>query len=445
MRRSDLIMASGWLGLCLTAVLGGMALRLGPVELEVLPPAGLGPWLPLLAAGLGAVTALLLWVGAGHARGLGLQRPLAELILFFPLVLAYAWLVWPAGKLRPVDWMFLALFMLAALWLLRGSRGSRPQPGSPGRFLPVDLTLILLPVVVGLAFGVEPDFRSTGLGFLGYPLYALVQMAVFLAIPAVRLRRLGLSPASAALMCAALFALIHAPNPVVMPVTFVAMHLWARQFLAGRRLWQLAVVMGLSATSFTQFLSDDFTAHMKVGPGYLLDRAVDHMTAHEPPGYRPTTREYLELAYPRTVGRKPTAAELDRWTADLAAARRPALAWSFYASAEYARKAPERGWPAPPPIAEHWLDLDPEWRQRIEEFGTAEYWSAAGGDFAGFVASLYPGILRREASSAEIAAWRPGPTSGQRRRLVRLLLEHRLEWHSSPYPGLPADEIRLGY
>ncbi len=52
------------------------------------------------------------------------------------------------------------------------------------------------------------------------------------------------------------------------------MTIWSRQYLQGRSLIQLALVMGLAATTFSQYLPDTTTAHMRVGPGFVRTAAV---------------------------------------------------------------------------------------------------------------------------------------------------------------------------
>lgn len=445
LQRSDLILPAAWLVLCLAAVTAGMTVRLAPVERDLLPAPFPGGLLAPAAIALTILAVLLLWVGAGHARGRGLQRPLAELIFFFPLVFAYLWLLLPARGVRPGDLAALALFAAGGLWLLAGSRGARPAapPRWRGHHLLLDGVLVLGPVALGAALGVAPDYRSSGVSVLLYPLYALAQLAVFLVVPAHRLRACGLRGWTAAVTLAAVFALVHAPNPVVMAATFGAMLVWARQYLQGRRLWQLALVMGLSATTFTQFLSDDFTGHMRVGPGYLQERAGEFLAEAGAAAQRLDARSFLALAYPACLDRRPTPAELDVWDRLLDRARRTTMAWQFFTSDEYARRAAEKGWPPPPPEAIHWADYDPVWRDRIAGYDSDEYWARCGGTLPGFTKSLYRDILQRPASSPEVAAWTGGLARGQRKRLAVVLLDNAARWRSAPFTGLPVKDLRL--
>lgn len=444
MSRSGLVMATAWLALCCAVVLAGMALRLSPVELAMLRPD-----LPLSVLGTAALVAaasgvVLFWVASGHARGLGLQAPLAELVLFYPLLFAYVWLILPGLGPRPVDLAVLGFFLAAAGWLFRRSRGSQRQGGpSLTRTLPVDLVLVLAPVILGLALGARPDWKASGVSVLFYPAYALVQLAVFLVIPAVRLNRFGLTARQTAFFCAAAFALVHAPNLVVAGATFAAMFLWTSQYLAGRRGWQLALVMGLSATTFSQFLPDDFTGHVRVGPGYLQARAVESLALAEYTPDQNQPRAFIELIYPETVGRRASADELDLWEDLIGQSMRAGRAWQFFLSEEYASKSAQLGWPPPPGKDVFWLDYPPDWRDRIHGYTSNEYLARCGGSWTAFTKCLYRDILQRPCSSAELAGWNNDLNEVQRRRLATVLLSQGSKWNSQPFSGMSVADLRL--
>jgi hypothetical protein len=444
MSRSALVMATAWLALCCAMVLAGMALRLSPVELAVLQPALPGSVLNIAALVTAAVAVVLFWVASGHARGLGLQVPLAELVLFFPLVFAYVWLILPGQGPRPVDLALLGVFLAGAAWLFRNSpRRKIGAASTAGRNLPVDLVLILAPVILGLVLGARPDWKASGISILLYPAYAIVQLAVFLVIPAGRLGRFGLTTRHTSFFCAAAFALVHAPNPVVVAATFVAMFIWTSQYLAGRRGWQLALVMGLSATTFSQFLPDDFTGHVRVGPGYLQAQAVESLARARYTTEQNQPRAFMELIYPETVGRRASADELDLWEDIIGQAMRAGRAWQFFLSEEYARKSAELGWPPPPDGNVLWLDYPPEWRDRIHAYTSGEYLARCGGDWTGFTKCLYRDILQRSPGSEELAGWDNNLNQVQRKRLARILLAGCNRFRNQPFGGMSVAELRL--
>ncbi len=442
MKNSALIMGLAWVALCLAVVLLGMSLALSPLELSLLPiPLSAAGLTPLTGAAWAAAVALL-WVAAGHARGLGAQVPFAQLILYFPLLLAGVWLVHRPNQTGTADYLLLGAALLAALALLKAGppRGTAGAGGA--RFWVWDVAVIALPALLGLAMGVRPDLRAAGLSLLLYPAYALVQLAVFLILPARRLPRLGLGTTAAAALSAAVFALVHAPNLVVMAVTGAAMFIWCRQYLQGRPVWRLAVVMGLAATVFSQFLADDFTGHMRVGPGYTRALALENLAAA---GSQDSEMlpHFLERIYPGLLERDPTPDELAAWQRTLTRARLTGLATQFFHSEEYRRKAARRGWPLPPGTARHWTEYPPEWRIRIAAFGDPEYLERCGQGWTDFLLCLYRDILQRQPGDAELAAWTRQLTSNERRAVARAILDHRLSWRRAPFSGLPVSELRL--
>ena len=442
MKNSPLILGGAWLVLCLAVVLLGLALTLSPLELALLPPPLPGGLLTPLTGAVWALAVALLWIGGGHARGLGLQAPFAQLILFYPLLLAFEWLVLPRDGWNALALGLTALFLGAAVWLWKLS----PPPNSRARLQrrnwPWDLILIMLPALLGWALGVRPDLRAAGLSTLLYPLYALLQLGVFLVLPARRLQQLGLPTTANAALCALVFALVHAPNPLVMATTAVAMFVWCRQYLTGRPLWRLAVVMGLAATVFSQFLADDLTGHMRVGPGYSRERAISHL-AGPPPVADEMLPAFLERIYPDLLERRPTADEITTWEQSLTRARLTGLAWQFFHSDEYLKRAREKGWPLPPGLARHWTRYEPEWRDRIAAFGQQAYLAKCGDGWTDFLKCLYRDILRRQPGQAELDSWTRELTSNERRTITRLILDQRLEWRRQPFAGVSVEELRL--
>jgi len=444
MKRSARLATAGWLSSCLAIILAGATLRLGPAEQALF-----WPWpgaLPLQVMTVVTLPAALLLLAAAFQKQNepGQRRALAELAVFHPLLFGFIWLLLPVDRLRPVDWLAGTVLAGAALLLALRSPGRPAATGTTRhRDLPVDLTLVLLPVAAGLAWGIKPDLRAAGLSILLYPLYAVLQLAVFLVIPAMRLVRLGVPVRWIGPVCALGFGLVHTPNPVLVPVTAAAMFIWVRQYLAGRRLWQLALVMGLAATTFSQFLDDDFTRHMQTGPYYLRSRVVPALARTTSPSGVFRTGTYLANIYPATIGRAAEPEELDRWRDLVDRARRTTMAWQFYTSPEYAARSDSLGWPPAPDPAVHWVDFPPEWRSRVLAFDSQEYWARCGNDLRGFTKCLYRDILQRPGSSAEVAAWNGNLTEGQRKRLAWLLLENRHRLEHLPFTGMSLAELRF--
>jgi membrane protease YdiL (CAAX protease family) len=77
-----------------------------------------------------------------------------------------------------------------------------------------------------------------------YPLWGIVQQFLLNGIIARNLSR-RLPPAAAVLGAAALFAVAHAPDGVLMVLTFIAACIWVPIYLRWRNLWPLGVCHGL--------------------------------------------------------------------------------------------------------------------------------------------------------------------------------------------------------
>jgi hypothetical protein len=277
-----------------------------------------------------------------------------------------------------------------------------------------------------------------------YPLYALAQLALVLALPYPRLARLC-GASAAVVVCVVLFALVHWPNAALMAATALGMAFWAAEYRRGRPLVALALSMGLAATAFTQLLPHAVTAHMRVGPGYVFMRAVPALSAVVVDPAAPPVAGFVGALYPQTVGRPAEPRELARWEAAVGAARRGALAWYFLNTPEHAARfgaepaAPRRGDATP------WTDLAPAWRARVAPFAAADYAAACGGTWEGFLACLYRDLLGREASAAELAAWPQALSARERARLAEVLLQRHGALAKSPFDTLTAEALELRY
>ena len=139
-----------------------------------------------------------------------------------------------------------------------------------------------------------------------------------------------------------------------MLATGAGLSLWARQYQQGRPLWQLAVVMGLAATTFSQGLPDALTRHVQVGPGYVRTRAVAVLVAGTSATRAPASGEttadaaYLGRLYRQIFARPVSPDELARWDVLLRRARHCTWAYMVLTSREYAARAAKGTVPTPP-------------------------------------------------------------------------------------------------
>jgi len=190
------------------------------------------------------------------------------------------WIALPAAENDTWGWALGVILLAGTGWLLWRSRPHWPPPCDRYWFskkdAPADLAVLLLPLLAGwwLAESNVPPAEAGRIvkSLLLYPLYALLQLAVFLAIPATRLKAAGARPLAVTATCAVVFALAHAPNPLLMLVTGLAMLAWAGQFLRGRSLVALALIMGIAATGFRYAVPAQYHADLRIGPDYVEKR-----------------------------------------------------------------------------------------------------------------------------------------------------------------------------
>jgi len=392
------------------------------------------------------LAATLLVLAAGRIRACGFERPFAQLILLFPLVFGHLWFLArpgaPAGRMWLLGGM---LALAAAVMLLRGPRRRSGVPSLSGRaLLAADAVMILGPALLGLAVGNGIAWKSAGNSLLLYPLYAAVQLAVFMALPAPRLQTMGMGPRATAAFCAVVFGLFHWPSPVVMLATGGCMFVWCRAWLGGRPFLRIALVMGLAATTFSQFLPDDWTGHVRIGPTAPRTAAVMDL-AFAPGHIRTPARTWLAGAYPASAGRAATAAELDRWEQALAPLQGADTAWMFMTSEEYRNQATADGREFPPSGRTHWSRAGETWESRVLPFATEEYLRENGATFSGLVEAFYRDILDRQAAEAEVAAWSTDLSVGQRLRLSRWLLHHQTALAQAPFDSAGITDLSRPY
>jgi len=436
----------------LAALLAAMILRLAPGEhafawpwLGAIPPINLV--LPIAAAGA-AVLATISW---RHAPDQAWRNALVVCLAWPAVPLAVAWLILPAAG-APSLLAKLAVTVLGlAAWLLYRHLPVHPEhPTRPRwRWIVLHGIAVAALVIVGVWGGGFDDPRAFWLSLAIYPVYALAQLFMVLAVLWPRLRLLaGGRTAPAVATVSFLFALVHWPNPALVLLTGLGMTLWAVAYARGRGLVILALSMGLLATLASQGLPDQWTDHMRSGPRFVRQRAVPRLagaanrrTQHLSVG-RDRATAFLADLYPSLTGREASPAELDRWWRSLVPCRRSVLAWSFFYSDEYNRKFAAPAGQEPLPDYTHWTRLPAPWRERISTF-TGHEPGLSTETWREFLARCYREILHRTASPGELASWSEDLTPRQRRRLVRVLLEHRHAFEAAPFDTIDCATLQL--
>ena len=279
-----------------------------------------------------------------------------------------------------------------------------------------------------------------------YPLYALIQLTLLLALPwPCCSGPPGHRPWPRTLLAAALFALVHWPNPAAMLLTAGGMMFWAREFGRGRPLPAIALSMGLLATLAAQGLPAAWTWHMQVGPAAVRQQAVSAVTAAyrdraAPPGAaRLQAGTFLAALYPDIVGRPLLPDEARRWLAVVEFERRCQLAWTMLHTDEARRRrhgdVPDRDDPS-----RHWTEAPAPWPERIRDHAHDLPLDAP---WSRVLAHGYEQLLGRSAAPAEIALWDPDLGQLQYEALTRTLLARHRQLARVPLDTLASEDLRF--
>lgn len=405
--------------------------------------AGSWPMIAGVAAGL-AVLAFRREV-ADERRPCGNRDRLALWILLGlgPLTL---WSVGDREPLRGVDTIVFGVMALVGLERVFSHRRDvfRARAwfgvgGTTGRWLALGTAVVLagLAAVALSVDGVEASPTKWALALATYPLYALVQLAVALVLPARVWRDDGHGARAVVVAAAVLFALIHAPNPVAMVLTGVGMIGWMLASRRGVGLAWLALSMGLCGATVAQGLPFAWTENLRVNAGFVLARQTErHIRTYDArvddlasdatfDATGGDLRGWLARLYVEAFADDdPPAWLLDDWTHRTLNANRDRIVRVFLDSAEFRRR--------------HGVERIMEGEDRSLLFSTFEPWHPAqqvyealrvadpaqppAPPFEDFLRATYQATLQRVASTEEIEGWDPVPPARDRIEVVRVVL-----------------------
>ena len=215
------------------------------------------------------------------------SREIAELAIGYGLILITVWTRNP--EQRFFYWSAFAWIAITG-WLSRNR--SRPI-GLGVKNLRRSLWIViaataLLFIGLSIAARVHSLHRlygplPFGVHILEYSLWALMQQYILQVYVLLRLLRLGMGRASGVALATLLFAIVHIPNPVLVP----AVTLWGAAscllYLRYRNLYPLAIAHGMLGVCLAVTVPNAVHHHMRVGIGYL-----DYPTRR--PGLRITGR-----------------------------------------------------------------------------------------------------------------------------------------------------------
>lgn len=202
-----------------------------------------------------------------------------EVVLIVGLILLIIWVVKPLD-LDAFDVSLRGLvvaLMLGSTWIHRDSRkqvGLRLDTlgAALARVLPASLIAAGVSLAIGVALGfLRAPRHPVALELAYYFMWAMAQQYGLQSVTLRRLDDAGLGD-RAPLVAAALFSLIHAPNPGLMTLTFLGAWLWCATFRRHPNLFAVAISHACLAVTIAATLPGDVTGGYRLGPSYLRAR-----------------------------------------------------------------------------------------------------------------------------------------------------------------------------
>jgi hypothetical protein len=273
-------MAGALVLLNIAIVLTGVWTRFGPRDLGLAAGFDVSRqvwWAAMGVCATSAVVCAAVWrsrLSSSRARWSMLQ------LAVFPAFFAFQWFFLPSYTKHWEGWHYAVLVALAGVIAVGlwddWRRGVRWGLVGPRQFAPA-VKRLAVPVVVlaggllalGMAAGHSPQPSEMVCPLLTYPLYAYIQLLVFLGSLVPRLKDLGTSRTGILLTSVALFALLHWPNWLLVGACAVGAGVWTWVYLRRPSLVAAALAMGLLATAYKGFLPKDWQHNLRTGPIYI--------------------------------------------------------------------------------------------------------------------------------------------------------------------------------
>ena len=187
-----------------------------------------------------------------------------------------AWYIWQLQALARSLWLVFPVWMLASFIVHRdtpktlGWRADNlwlATERSALVFLPCIVALCLVGILLGAMH--SPAHRLLMPNrFFGYMAFCLLQQVGLNSYSTNRLLGAIDSPALASLLAGAIFAALHWPNPVLVPLTFIGGVAMAWLFARERNIIPLAISQGILGTLVWWAFPVAWHHAMRVGPGF---------------------------------------------------------------------------------------------------------------------------------------------------------------------------------
>jgi hypothetical protein len=191
-----------------------------------------------------------------------------EVLFIFAGVVAFIWRL----QFTFPDFAIILLVFIVATFVVHRDRLSDLGFGSGGLVggmkalaLPTALIAGAL-IVTRVPDGFLTTDRLAGIG--KYFSWCLLQQFALQSFFANRLLLIMKDPRRAASMNGAIFAAVHIPNPVLVPVTFFGGYLLTRVFFANRNLVPLALSQAIIGSLLSVALPIAWHHGLRVGPGF---------------------------------------------------------------------------------------------------------------------------------------------------------------------------------
>jgi membrane protease YdiL (CAAX protease family) len=199
----------------------------------------------------------------------------AEVLLILGLIFLIIWVVEPSGmpRLDLALRAFIGVLLIASPWLHHDSLdrlGLRLDNFWKALAGVLPISLVAASVAIGAGFflkSIDPP-RNAAVAFAEYFAWAIAQQFALQSVILRRLEDIGLRGA-APVAAAALFSLVHTPNPGLLILTFLGGLLWCSTFRRNPNIVAVALSHAILAVVIVSTLPPEATGGYRIGPPYL--------------------------------------------------------------------------------------------------------------------------------------------------------------------------------
>lgn len=187
-----------------------------------------------------------------------------------------AWYIWSLQATKPNSWIVFLVWLLGSIVAhgdtpkTLGWRADNLKPATQ-QGLPIFALFVLFAMVAALWFGAFQDLPPHLMQVrhvLNYAAFCLLQQVALNSYMSNRLLYAFEAPLPAALVAGLIFAGLHWPNPVLVPLTFVGGVTMSWLFARQRNILILAVGQAIIGTLVWWAFPVAWHHGMRVGPGY---------------------------------------------------------------------------------------------------------------------------------------------------------------------------------